>query len=84
MGVSRYFRNLNRLVLRGGPMLLVSIFVIIIMFWWSTYNRHAHCYLAAYNGFYRASSALAVYAMVVCLSVCPCARLSVRHKSEFY
>ena len=32
------------------------------------------------TAFYHASSALAVYAMVVCLSV----RLCVRHKSEFY
>ena len=34
--------------------------------------------------FYRASSALAVYAMVVCLCVCLSVRVSVRHKSEFY
>ena len=32
--------------------------------------------------FYRVSYALAVYAMVVCLSVCLC--VSVHHKSEFY
>ena len=36
--------------------------------------------------FYRASSALAVYAMVVCLClcVCVCVCVSVCHKSEFY
>ena len=34
--------------------------------------------------FYRASYASTVLAVIVCLSVCPSVRLSVRHKSELY
>ena len=35
-------------------------------------------------GFYRASYASAVYAVIVCVSVRPSIRLSVRRKSELY